>query len=81
VLIAEDGSLHTGELSIVAGVRFALWPLDAALVSASGTWAAVGGELPGDGSPLAYDGPRLQVRDLELSEEEQERLKTLGYGN
>jgi len=81
VIVSEDGGLHTGELNIVSGVRFALWPLDAVIETPEGSWAAIGGELPGPADPLTYDGPRLSVQDLELSEEEQERLRTLGYGN
>jgi arylsulfatase A-like enzyme len=81
VLVSEDGGLHTGDLNIAAGVRFALWPLDAVIEADAGSWAALGGELPGPEAPLSYDGPRLRVQDLELSDEEQERLRTLGYGN
>lgn len=81
VVISEDGSLHTGELTIAAGVRFALWPLDAQLVTESGSWSAIGGVLPGPDAPLEFHGTRMRVENLELSDEERERLRALGYAN
>ena len=81
VIVSEDGSLHSGELNIASGVRFALWPLDAAIVTEEGSWSALGGDLPGEGDPLVYEGPRVNVENLELSDEERERLRALGYAN
>jgi arylsulfatase A-like enzyme len=81
VIVSEDGSLHTGELNIAAGVSFALWPIDAVIETDQGAWTALGGQLPGEGDPLVYEGPRLNVENLELSDEERERLRALGYAN
>ncbi|RKZ12901.1 hypothetical protein DRQ53_14135, partial [bacterium] len=82
VLISADGRLFSGEFDLEAGVRFALWPLDAKVTAgAEGPWQAVGGALPGAEALLEYEGARINARALELSEEERERLRSLGYAN
>lgn len=82
VVITGDGRLLDGEVELESPIRFALWPLDATLVGEGlGPWRAVGGELPGPDAPIYYDGARIDAQSLELSDEERERLRTLGYGN
>ena len=81
VVIAADGKLFTDEVDLAPGARFALWPLDAELVTPGGTWRALGGALPGDGAGISFQGTRLRVDDLQLSDEERERLRALGYAN
>ena len=83
VVIAQDGRLHSGEFELQTGTVFGLWPLDAHLraVDGSGSWQLLGGALPGAGDPVQYRGAAIEVDTLELSEEERERLRTLGYAN
>lgn len=82
VVITNDGRLFTGELNLDAGIHFALWPLDATLRgNQAGPWRVVGGDLPEPGSALSYEGARIGAQSLELSDEERERLRSLGYTN
>lgn len=83
VVIHSDGNLLSGEFELAAGTRFALWPLDAALETADGAgpWRVFGGELPGPGAAVRFHGDPVRVDDLQLSDEERERLRALGYAN
>lgn len=83
VVIARDGRIFSGKFELDAGMTFGLWPLDAYLreVEGAGPWQLLGGALPGPGDPVEYSGAAIEVRTLELSDEERERLRALGYVN
>jgi arylsulfatase A-like enzyme len=83
VVIAQDGRLHSGEFELETGSTFGLWPLDARLRTVEGTgfWQLLGGALPGPGDPVQYHGETIRVQTLELTDEERERLRALGYVN
>jgi len=83
VVIEQNGQLHSGEFELETGSTFGLWPLDARLRTVKGTgfWQLLGGALPGPGDPVQYHGATIQVHSLELSDEERERLRALGYVN
>lgn len=83
VVIHADGSLLSGELELAGGTRFGLWPLDATLATADGQgpWQVFGGARPGPDAAVGFDGASVRVERLELSDEERERLRALGYGN
>jgi len=81
-----DGVPQQQPTLLPAGTRFLIWPPDSELRFApsaggsSGPWKQLGGALPaGDDPALAFDGPRPDVQPTELSPEEIERLRALGY--
>jgi hypothetical protein len=86
-VIVIGGRRRNQEIEVPAGVRFAMFPLDAEVRLMfgglqSGPFAAAGGRLPLDDDPaLRWIGPALGSEAAELSEEERERLRALGYVN
>ncbi|MEZ4322835.1 MAG: sulfatase [Myxococcota bacterium] len=71
-------------LDLVEGARFALLPPDAGVTfmgprGSEGPFAALGGTAPPEGGPLRYSGPTWGSVEVDLSAEEQQMLRDLGY--
>lgn len=81
--LVVDGALRPTPAELPAGTRFAVFPADAGveLVGpvAAGPFRAIGGPRPAPGAPLRYLGNRLHSPPAQLSAEERERLRSLGY--
>jgi len=91
-LQTDDGVFVVGgmpqgsQLEAPAGIRFSVHPLDAAVRATardgrvSGPWAALGGTTPPATDPvLGWEGRALESSAAELSPEDRERLRSLGY--
>jgi arylsulfatase A-like enzyme len=83
-----DGIRQNQTLEVAAGQHFAVFPLEAKITLAdadgrtSGPWQILGGSPPPDGDwALAWSGRPADVDLPELSEQEREHLRALGYLN
>jgi arylsulfatase A-like enzyme len=88
-----NGQRQNQEIEAAAGLRFAMFPLDAEVTFVTvdseqyGPYS-VAGSLPGEAErlqpddtepPLRWHGEPLDSGDAELTEEQRERLRALGY--
>ncbi|MFH1844219.1 MAG: sulfatase [bacterium] len=93
-LFVIDGQRQNQEMIVKQGQRFALFPPDAAVTwygiddpllenqrdVQSGPWQALGGALPGpDDTGLRWHGRLPTSADTELTTDQKERLRALGY--
>jgi hypothetical protein len=85
-VIIVDGVRQASPLRLGAGRRFAVIPADAVLKyttdsgAESGPWQLVGGSLPQPNDPaLVFEGERVEVMPADLTPEQEERLRSLGY--
>jgi len=78
-VIVRDGALQRGPMKVTATRRFAVIPPPAAIThDGAGPWRVAGSALPREGAAVRYDGARGGA-GVEMSDEEAERLKALGY--
>ncbi|MCB9676168.1 MAG: sulfatase [Alphaproteobacteria bacterium] len=85
----DGGVIWAGELRgtthrVGPGDGFAVLPPDGSVrfrgqAGTAGPYQALAGKVPESGSPLAYSGPTWGSVDVELSDEEQQMLRDLGY--
>lgn len=85
-VIVVGGAPQGSRVEAPAGIRFAVYPLDAAVRATtaagvvSGPWAVLGGTTPDATDPLlGWEGRPLESIPADLSPEDRERLRSLGY--
>jgi arylsulfatase A-like enzyme len=85
-VFVHDGQAYREAIDMTAGTRFAVFPLDAEVnfLAADGTrvgpYSVASGDLPNPDDPcLGWHGKKLAIEAVPLSEEQQERLRSLGY--
>lgn len=83
--ILMDGARQSSPVEVEAGRRFYLYPPNASIRiliedgSTGGPWSLLGGAMPHDQEALRYEGTLPDVGPAELSAEQEERLRALGY--
>jgi arylsulfatase A-like enzyme len=86
VVLLFGGAPVSQPIQLSAGTRFALWPADAVLhwkhlEESAGPWQRVGGALPVESDPIVFLGESRASGAASLSEEDEEKLRALGYAH